>query len=583
MPGPVRRALRLAAALLGLLCLPLAVWRRSPGCPIPEPTARQRALILVSATNLSNASCSVVQPGIAVARYLRWEVDVALPEDAAVAALCRSHNFTVVRQFPSAASYAQHAAAARQQHEQARYSLLVWLVGDLAAALPHLAPLPASAAALWVLGSSAPATPLPPPQLEQLLRFDVVWFASKPVLRATSRLVNPLGHRPPSFRLLGPGCPADRLAALLQDVADPATPTPLPAPALARPFETPSSRLSRASDTCPLRKQVARVALAVHLAARPVAWLRPVFHAMRHIEPVSSHLWLTVFADADRQALSQAVAAADVVCHPLTVRNKGLDIGPFFVVLWQIAACRYNYDFILKYHFKSKEQSPWSVHASMFFYYPDFLRVAVEALDRHPGWAAVYPNVTTDFPVVMPDTHFLFDGMQHVDRDGMQELSAALGLPPWPRQLISGTVFFARMRAFSRLGGRHRLWRFYLQLTDIGGLDWRWYNQHYFKGRCSRRAVEWHHRHRSAAEGYHGNVYAIPTHQTICRDGMVEHAWERVLSFMISAEGALAPLAVPYRCAPPQPCPSFRGTWDPNPAALAAPDAPLMPGATSAL
>eukprot|EP00667_Euglena_gracilis_P006689 EG_transcript_6753 len=542
---------------------------------------QKTALILYSAFNLSNSSSPVVHMGKLLHR-MGLEVDVAFQDSEEVARACERYSLTPIP-LEAPVTYMMHWKVARQHHRLQRYSLLVWLTDDLTRLLPYLDPLPYAAKVLWAHGSAALSESSLKTNLESLLKFDYVLFTHVGALRAASRLLNPMGHRPPSFQLSGPGFSDDRLTILLLDLLYPTTPPP-PAdpvavdkpgpPTNTSPLWDPSAPggplqpVHHSGPTCPNRKP-ARLAIALHLATYPVAWLHPVFHIMR-TQPVSSHLWLTLFGQANARAVLQAATGAQVVCHLMSVRNKGLDIGPFFIVLWQIFTCRYSYDYILKFHFKSTEISHMSRQAAMYFHYTDFLKVAIDTLDSHRNYSTIYPNVSVDASIIIHDSDFLYFGINH---DYIRELSAALRLPALPKVFLSGNVFLTRMEVFTRwLGNPDKLWRFYLQLNDIDGLDWRWYNHYNFKNRCERRQIEWHFRQHMGSSRYYGNVYAIPDYRSLLRDGMVEHAWERVISFMMSAGGAIAPLPVPYACLPAKKCPSLRGLT-PN-ATLAPPTAP---------
>eukprot|EP00668_Euglena_longa_P018778 GGOE01023393.1.p1 GENE.GGOE01023393.1~~GGOE01023393.1.p1 ORF type:complete len:591 (-),score=86.11 GGOE01023393.1:139-1803(-) len=545
-------------------------------CPTgPFPTEKY-ALVLVS-FNLSSTYYPTTYFGKLLQR-LGLEVDVAFQENEPLARMCRRYNFTVIRFLTPAAVH----LVARQHHRFRRYSLLVWLIDGNLQLLPNLRVLPSVASILWAHGTTAITETSP---IEPLLKFDCVWFANANVLHTTTWLVNPMGHQPPSFEHVGKSTPTNQLIRLLHTLLHPknlsrisgtmAMDKPLSLQSSQQPTwrrvpqgtlkSSPELGRSHGLQTCPQQKKPARVAIALHLASRPVAWLSPVFRAMHAIAPITSHLWLTFLGNNTRKKLILwAVAHTRVVCHPMAVRNKGLDIGPFFLVLWQIMVCQYKYEYILKFHFKSDETVFMARNAVMFFHNPDFLLEAVNAMDRHQNWSTVYPQISVDDPIRRPSYDFLFVAN---NGDHMRELSTKLQLFPWPKEVLLGTIFLTRMDVFHHwLGNGDLLWRLYLQLNDIDGLDWRWYNRVYLGDRCDQLAIEWHfHNNRGArdasgARRFYGHAYADPEYRH--RDGMVEHAWERVLSFMISSHGAIVPISVPYSCS--KSCPSIRNGLDPG-------------------
>eukprot|EP00667_Euglena_gracilis_P008553 EG_transcript_8657 len=495
---------------------------------------------------------------------MELEVDVAFHDDDAIAAVCRARNWTAVELFAAPSSHQLNVNLARKRHSFRYYSFFLVLTDDLPGALPHLQTLPAAASILWAHGSGVPWPTTAALHFQRLLKFDYVWFDNANWLRMTSLLVNPMGHRPPSFRLVTSSPPPGGfpLAAVqnalrfLQGNATGVQPPVLEAPGHSHRDAQPASQgpllrmqtVPQWRSFCPRRRHWVRLALAVHLASHPAKYLRPVFTAIHAIDPIQAHLWLTFFPAENRRPVLLAAREAGVVTHVLGVRNKGLDIGPFFTVLWQILCCRYRYDYVLKFHFKSNARDAMARQAAMFFRVSTLLQTAVEALDNETAWAAVWPHIAGDAVLLFPDSNVWFAG---ANRAAMTEIAEALGVP-WAKVLLIGNVFLGRMRAFTdAFRSAEQVWRFYTQLTDIDGLDWRWYNRFYFHGHCDRAAVEWHYLHRGVFHGFRGNVYAMPNRHQLARDGMVEHAWERILSFMLSARGAIVPLPVPADCHPP--------------------------------
>eukprot|EP00667_Euglena_gracilis_P007703 EG_transcript_7785 len=556
------------------------VWQQ---CPISPNSDRRSALILATGQSGHGLNDSTALLG-GLLRDLGLDVDVAHCDDAAIEAVCRAHNLTAVSLFAAPTSHGLNIASAKKRHTFRYYSVFVWLTDDLVGALPHLQTLRAASSLLWAHGVGIPWPSSRFPDFQQLLKFDYVWFDSSSALRATSWLVNPMGHQPLSFRLVPSSAPPapstvqfvqTAIRQLLREVvnttARPGTVThPSPAASLSRRRRNMTgTKRENLTDgqrrdikirrnlrsSCPGRRSWARIALAVHLASHPTTYLRSVFAALRVLRPIPAHLWLTYFHAARRRAILRALRPENVTAHVLGVRNKGLDIGPFFAVLWQIMHCKYRYDYILKFHFKSNEADHMARQAAMIFHISTFLLTAVTTLDNRTSWAAIYPHIPDDRQLVVFKGSEFFLG---INSDAMSELSETLALP-WSNKIIVGTVFLGRLKAFTTwFRNSDVVWRFYMQLTDIDGLEWRWYNMFYFNFRCDRAAVEWHYLHFGGTHGFHGNVYAMPDYRRHPRDGMVEHAWERILSFMLSTHGTLEPIPVPYMCHPAYLCPAIR-------------------------
>ena len=90
---------------------------------------------------------------------------------------------------------------------------------------------------------------------------------------------------------------------------------------------------------------------------------------------------------------------------PLTIKNKGLDVGPFLLALWHMQHCHYRYEYIAKTHFKRVSHPvswAWTLAAMTA---PDFLRPALALLDADPSVSAVYPQTRHELLKTIKSNH----------------------------------------------------------------------------------------------------------------------------------------------------------------------------------
>ena len=129
--------------------------------------------------------------------------------------------------------------------------------------------------------------------------------------------------------------------------------------------------------------------MVFHLGSNPperaLSLLALVPQALRH-----AHVWITCFEVSQLESPLTSAAELRLPIHPVVVRNKGLDVGPFLLVLAHIHSCGYQYEYILKFHLKSREGPMQRLAHSLFT--KGLLPRGLEVLGSQPGVSVVYPQ-----------------------------------------------------------------------------------------------------------------------------------------------------------------------------------------------
>jgi hypothetical protein len=382
---------------------------------------------------------------------------------------------------------------------------------------------------------------------ERVLEFDSVVFGTSETALRHAALVNPSGHAPISFAVLSdkePGAMASWVARgvyLLQPWERPASSPRLGAPKGDRPATVHAiSRLG----TCP-NKDPKKLVLMLHLGRHDPLRLDKVLQATaNHTKDL--HIWVTYTTAHSRPKLFQLSRDKPDSFFPLMIRNHGLDVGAFFLLLWQVARCGYQYSYIMKYHFKTDEQHFLSRQASLYFRQAGFLTRAMDHLDQHPESSAVCPHTPSEKPLILPHTHEHFLGVKGCDRPQVEDIKTLLPVPV-AEIFLAGNVWLTRASIITRwLNETTQLWQLYEQLHGPYHVDWRWYNQFVLDNKpCSPSVARWHYYLNGRKENKPPNAYSpIPGFNPMYRDCMLEHGWERVLSFMMSHHGPFVQLQI---------------------------------------
>ena len=408
----------------------------------------------------------------------------------------------------------------RDLYTALRYHVVVWntrhfMAEDAAAATPM---------ATTILWLHAPIPEPPPvPGVSAALHFTYLW-APGDVVEQCCRLLHPSRLQPPSFIPWSGGLPAD------DDDED------VPRDAMSRiavdaleAVRAGTLRLSfpgpAAPGQCPYKAAPARLAILVHLA-----WTEPirVVQVMQALsaQGVEAHIWVSYLDPAHTAQLATwGWHYPPVKLVPVMVKNRGMDVGPFLLLLWHVRRCGYGYEYVLKFHFKSGG-GEWQDRMWEFISRPVVVRAAMRYLDAAPGAAALVPAGTVNN---RGDKQFMANNGAH-----FAGLSETLGLPPL-RSFTAGTVFLTRLRLLLRyIRTDAQLQQVYADLSDPGGLDWRWYARVALGDERLPRAQALEHwwawgRH----DGTGGHPYNSRKH-AFQRDGMAEHAWERAFGAMFN-------------------------------------------------
>eukprot|EP00667_Euglena_gracilis_P008273 EG_transcript_8378 len=440
--------------------------------------------------------------------------------------------------------------------EQQKYIGVVWGVTHFFEAYQCAQPLPGAFSVLWVLEDHWPEA-VEPVGMDwtNVLRFDYVAFWTAETMAKHAALINPTGHLPISFAVLNHtpavhpsmAFPIQRMAnALLQRHAGVNKPQAGRRSTEPKAGQPPSgivlnpANLAVAYDmpeTCP-HNWFSKLAVMVHLGRHKADRLGILFPAIMD-NSLSVHLWVTYTHMHNRREvlnLRHRRNRTRGAYHPLMVRDHGLDLGPFFTLLWQVARCRYRYSFVLKYHFKSDATHDFARQAALFWTQPGFLGKAIRHLERHPNVSAVYGRIrgTRDLTVNRSDFWFFGFGRPYI-----KEIQATIPVPIPDGPVLVGSVWLARMCSISHwLRSTSQLWAIYSGLNDPMGVDWRWYSRRVIGAECNQSAALRHYYYKGRKENQPPNSYApIPGFFTSSRDGLIEHAWERFFSFMFSSYG----------------------------------------------
>eukprot|EP00667_Euglena_gracilis_P008033 EG_transcript_8120 len=533
-------------ALFPLFLLLLLHGQGSAASPCEEVPWQPRRSVLLVTTDLQH---SLPQRALLQAATLLTAADLSVE----VAALSvgplhdayRKLNVPVHLVQPADRTPCGMMQEAEKLYRTQPYAGMVFAVTNFFDAYHCVLPLPGAFSMLWVLEDHWPAAVEPADMdFTGVLRFDYVVFWTTETLVRYAALVNPTGHLPISFAVLNHTAavhptvevPLHWMAgALLRRLATdlhPSSDAEQPGEVLLNP-----AHLTIAPDvpeTCP-HNWFSQLAVMVHLGRHGAQRLQEVFPVLKpHARNV--HLWVTYTHMQSRRDLLDLRNRSDIVYHPLMVRDHGLDLGPFFVLLWHFARCQYRYTYLLKYHFKSEEDHEFARQAALFWRQPQFFATALQHLKHHTNVSAVYGRIPgiRDLTVARNDKWFFGYDLPYI-----RDIQASIPVPIPQASFLAGSVWLARASTLTHwLRNTAQLWTIYSQLNDPMGLDWRWYCRKVLSAECNRSAAQLHYYMKGRHEKKPPNCYApIPGYFEWERDGMIEHAWERVLSYMLSYYG----------------------------------------------
>eukprot|EP00667_Euglena_gracilis_P004472 EG_transcript_4497 len=436
-------------------------------------------------------------------------------------------------------------------HEDRLFIGMVWGITHFFDVYRCIWPLPGTFSVLWVLEDHWPKEGLPADVVDMdwtnALRFDYMAFWNSETMVRYASLVNPTGHLPISFAVLNHSTgvhPAAEVPmqwmtnALLRRLGDAAPHHKGQLMAdIGEDFRLNPANLAAAPElpeTCP-HNWFAQLVVVVHLGRHKAERLDSLAPALKD-QAHNVHFWVTYTHIHNRRGVLNLLNRTRMVFHPLMVRDHGLDIGPFFTLLWQFARCHYRYTFLLKAHFKSEEAHSLSRQAALFWKQPNFLSTAIQHMKRNINISAVYGRIPgiTDPRVIRTLNVFYGDNLEYI-----QDIVARVPVPIAQDSFLSGSVWLTRASTLTRwLHSAAQIWAIYSELNDPMGLDWRWYSRRILRANCNRSAVQLHYYVKGWRENKPPNCYApIPGYFEPKRDGMIEHAWERVFSYMFSYHG----------------------------------------------
>eukprot|EP00668_Euglena_longa_P034478 GGOE01044290.1.p1 GENE.GGOE01044290.1~~GGOE01044290.1.p1 ORF type:complete len:559 (-),score=113.86 GGOE01044290.1:335-1990(-) len=516
------------------------------------PWQPRRSVLFVTHDLHHKASNQLAVLQVAETLAADFTVEVAMPATGPMQEEYRRlgwHSMTLHTLDPTNGSLCNTMKEVAKLFMQQRYIGLVWSVPDLWTAHRCIQPLPGAYSMLWVLedhwpeGQSAAET-----DWMRVLAFDHVVFGTKEMMAKYAALVNPAGHLPISFLLFNSinrtvsvtMAFSQRLVTCLRHWAGDEAGSFLKKIGQAALVDTAEDGLDRVK-TCP-SNSFTNLAVVVHLGRHQAKRLQRILSAMKGY-PHSVHIWVTYTRMGNRGEVLSLLNHQGAVIHPLMVRDHGLDLGPFFIFLWQLARCHYQYSYILKYHFKTNDEHGFTQQAAVFFRHHGFLAKAVSHLDLHRHVSAVYPRIEGLEDLVKGRGQWEFFGHNYWH---LHELYYTLAVPVPRDGFLAGSVWLTRTSVLTRwLHTTAQLWAIYADLNDPMGLDWRWYNRVVLRADCNRSTVQLLYFLKGVPRNLPPNCYApIPGYFELERDGMVEHAWERFLSWMFSFYGPFDPLIV---------------------------------------
>eukprot|EP00667_Euglena_gracilis_P006917 EG_transcript_6972 len=538
----MRRAAATAAD--GLLCLVLLLLLEAPSpaggeadpCPVTwDPTVRALVATDSPADALPDAGALLLWQ---LLRSPTLHVEVAVARPGLFERHCRALNLTVRLAYVFERERNLFRGFLDKLQRKVQYTMLVWMVTNLSSLL-LVRSFPGCLSVLWVRGSLLAPVPASGFPFQDLLRFEVVWFDNLSTLTACARLVNPLGHIPPMFRLL-----ADREDFQLQ-VETLARQMPGSPLGKQPPFSSIPGTLAVPPVPRPLRcprRRTAKLAVVIHFGTY-LQNVTNLFFATVALMPNLTHLWVTYTDPVGLSVMSRLARRRLPVIHPLGVTERGRHLGPFFMALWQIATCKYKYQYLLKLHLlRNNEPASYSPITLPALEQPGWVPGVLQYLDTTAHIMALYPT-----PPKFPELRYERDTLDYDwdNRYYMKLLTDRLGLT-WTDFVIRTSVWIARTSALAPLlGNASFVQEEYTALAEPDGLDWHWYNFVYLGDACTRTYVEQHFLHVGVPSATAGNPGTKNVPRTKTLEGARTSAWERVFSFMFTNAGKFEPFALP--------------------------------------
>eukprot|EP00667_Euglena_gracilis_P007527 EG_transcript_7598 len=413
------------------------------------------------------------------------------------------------------------------------YNAFVWGIPSLDSPpipLPYIRPLPGALSVLWVI-DAAQQTLKSRDDVEGILLMDYVLFPDHESLQRCTRFLHGTGHVPINFRTRKNF--SSSYSTSSSDVG--AKLTSSPREVFQRVLIVPLQSIKRNQHVCPQVEREVKLAVVVHLGPHNPGRLDLVFSALKGFSITEASLWITYLYHQQAPSIQQRALTANLITFPFRVANKGLDIGPFFFVLWQMAFCQYRYRFLLKYHIKSYARDHHFLLGQLFFTKRRFLKTALNFLDRNESVAGVIHAPTRKIPGSVHNQSSPY--FYAANRPYLRELQARLRIPI-PPTVFTGTMWLTRYSVFWKHLTADAIFEYYSELSQPNGVDWRFYTTIVLQLNCTREEAIWHYYHIGRVQGKPGTCYTS-LWLSPARDGMIEHAWERVLSFIISSSGDL--------------------------------------------
>jgi len=217
--------------------------------------------------------------------------------------------------------------------------------------------------------------------------------------------------------------------------------------------------------------------------------------------------------------------------------NYGFDIGSFFHTLEIIKQKKLTYDFVLKIHTKTHnttranllEPILGSITAirNIFTQFDSKPKVGIIAA-RSGRCIDAHVDFTRNQTYLQQLVHLYFKETTNICK----------------QPYVSGTIFWMRFHLVEELFMKYSLPNIYNSLNNIHTFDWNWYyhanNKHLGSTTLNRQKLYEHYIQHGKALRLSGNIFhAIKynTNSTVLRDGMVEHAYERLFCYGIHRMG----------------------------------------------